>query len=160
MWLSNSFSSTLWCSCLELCKNHLPLPVHICWADPKSSHWYQNYLMHFSNAWSFSFCCKCCDSHLSGLLVSLDRRAVYFDFKMLPLWNSCTVRLFRARAEQMMSDTLGSLFYSSPKILEVLLQCINCTRVLALVRCKQRAFQGCLCSGWPSFLKQYYSHLG
>lgn len=93
---------------------------------------------------------KCCDSLLSGIHLSVERSPVYFSFNILTLWNLYKVRLFRAKAGHMMSNTLGSLFYLSPKILEVLLQGINCTHVLSfsLVRSRQRILQGCLCSGW------------
>ena len=142
---SSSFQSIV----LECCKNHLPSHILHLWGDPKSSYCcYQNYLMQFYNAYSFSFC-KCCDSHLSGLCLSVERSPVYFSFKILTLWNFYRVRLFRAKAGHMMSNTLGS-HYLSPKILEVLVQCINCLHVFSfsLVRCTQRTFQGCLCSGW------------
>lgn len=137
--------------CLEWCKNHLPLHILHPWSDPKAlSCCSQNYLMHFCKASSFSFSCKCCASHLSGLHPS-ERSPLYFSFKI-----TSTVEFLQSqgcsgqRQGMQWINTFGSLFCLAPKILEVLFLWINCTHVLSfsLVRCKQRTFQGCLYSGW------------
>lgn len=86
--------------CLEWCKNHLLLHILCLWSDPKSlSCCSQNYLMHFYKASSFSFSCKRCASHLSGLHPS-ERSPLYFSFKTLPVWNFYKVRIVQGRGMQ------------------------------------------------------------
>lgn len=75
-----------WIHCFEFCKSHLSVRILRLWSDPKSSRCcYQNDLIHFRNASSFSFCCKYCHSHLSRLHLQVERSPVYFSFKILTL---------------------------------------------------------------------------